>query len=513
MRLRRGFYDISNRLVHIPSLRLGVDGEKIIHPNAALTLGNGEPGAKTRRYREYCALIDESCKDKLPPLDLLPNIALTPSLWMPFINRSGASREESNKAEEAIFGTPFTSEERAFLSYANYLLRPDKQKSDGIITAWRSDEPTAAGCGLWKGSIVLNDGSSESLAQTERAMKTILASEFSLDVTAFKRRVGLPMGIPPGALVMPTVCDVFPELMVAATIFHINAILNFYGPGEHIAIVGPGIGGANVHSPYVFRFNEHSISKFSHSFSSFTDLNFQPDGLFPLFGQKIDLEAPSLVHSKSLQRLSTYIGNVKRLFVERLVELAKSIQEPTYLEIALDFYRVNPLHFSLLQASPLTSKPFNKPDVPDSQKIIKLYDPDSINVVGQGALNSKTIYKYEYDGDRQDMIDALTGKFKFPKGSVLFVNDAPQNFFKHFHFRTYADVAAIIFANPSKSDVGGQNFLMSHFNGAIREAGIIVMRGDVNEYFFRSLPANKEVQKKMVVYADDSKGEAFAATC
>ncbi|MFA6530843.1 MAG: hypothetical protein WCT31_03875, partial [Candidatus Micrarchaeia archaeon] len=374
----------------------------------------------------------------------------------------------------------------------------------------RSDEATAGGCGIWKGGIVLNDGSPKSLADTEAAVKKILASHYSRDVAAFIERVGLP-DINPGTLAMPLVFDVLTVegTQVATTLYHINAILNFYGPGDHLAVFGMGIGGANCVRPAVYRFKDgEDFERLTHKHLGNLDIDprmlLSRDGSF----QK------GVAHHRLESEISRYLDRYREIIgsdvLSRLSLVAEGLTGQTYIEAAFDFYYRDPLRVSLLQASPIVSTPFSKPDVPSEQKILDLDSTNSVQIVGRGVVHSKSVFQYSPAAATKTMGVAITNKkFVFPEGSVIITDVMPQNFFIDFDFFQYAKVSAIIFSNPSGSPV---KILLSHFNGALREAGILVMRGYVNPAFMISLPINKLVEKNMVVYANDAIGEAFAAT-
>ncbi|MFA6531104.1 MAG: hypothetical protein WCT31_05195, partial [Candidatus Micrarchaeia archaeon] len=128
MKYRRSFTNFDNLLTRIGG--------------AALTLGFGPTGAKTEQYRFFCKHIerlDEAHPGKAT-LEVLPNVATTPSFWSHFLGRAGVSRSKPDRSERAILRTPFKPEEREYLQYINYLMSGDPRSYrpyPAIFNAWR----------------------------------------------------------------------------------------------------------------------------------------------------------------------------------------------------------------------------------------------------------------------------------------------------------------------------------------------------------------------------------------
>lgn len=150
------------------------------------TIGPGRLGAKSAALREFQPIFESSSKG----FGCLPQVAITPEFFSPFLSRTGASHENPAKAIAAITGTGFSSEEKA-------AIREAFDPFTDLYVAVRSDESTSRGTGLWSTGFILMDGSEAAHSRAASLVKDILISDFSRDVLAFKRRAGFRSGRPP----------------------------------------------------------------------------------------------------------------------------------------------------------------------------------------------------------------------------------------------------------------------------------------------------------------------------
>src|SRR5208283_1422255 len=170
------------------------------------TIGPGGLGAKTAGLRKHQPLL-ERCG-----LGYLPQVAITPGFFSGFLRRAGVSHEAPEEAPRAIRSTDFSKTELE-------AIRASVQPFSELYAAVRSDECTAAGTGLGASGFVLADNSEEIIGRVAGIVKGILASDFSRDMVAFKRRVGLPMKQTPGVLVMPVDTTPIPSAGIHTTLF------------------------------------------------------------------------------------------------------------------------------------------------------------------------------------------------------------------------------------------------------------------------------------------------------
>ncbi|MFA6530840.1 MAG: hypothetical protein WCT31_03860, partial [Candidatus Micrarchaeia archaeon] len=263
------------------------------------TIGDGNPSAKSTAYRGMEPLIttvNSSVIKGDPSREViyLPNTVITPSFFSEFFKRAGVSHERSEEAIKAIDETEFSPYEIAGIKEA---LAPFA----GLYVFLRSDESTASGVGLWHSEAMPCILSGNGLIRAVEIIKAILKSDFSRDVIAFKRRVGLPMEETPGVFVMPAVGKntltgdgMFPPFY---TPYHFNVIVNFHD-GMHIVVGGIGIGGANDSTAVVSRLERLDSNSFS---------------IAPLFGGlRMNLSGAKVITEDGVVSAIEAGGNVSR---------------------------------------------------------------------------------------------------------------------------------------------------------------------------------------------------------
>lgn len=435
----------------------------------------------------------------------LPHISITPSFLGEFLRRIGASHEDPEAAVEAIERSDFNASEMEAIRGA---VAPFEE----LYVAVRSDESTAAGVGLWHTGFLLVDNSSSTAQQAAEIAKVILASDFSQDVLAFKRRVGLPLEENPGLLVMPVAgYNVGTMPPIYATPYHANVITGFTGDDDLVAI-GIGMGGAN---------NRGSFTTLLSRLSPFH---------FGTQNMDISLARSSFLYEGELRRLleiedgeqhvrinldGLVAGGGAAIQIDELRDAIAAIkaasETPLYLEFGLEAIR-----WSVLQCAEVKLKDVEKPDVPGSQKILTVDSGDrgSYGRAGVAQFSNRVSGRRIVEADKVVKLDTERGRKISRVAEVneelrdyVLIIDAPLSILSTaLTFADYSNAVAIISMDEALGNAG------SHFNGALREAGIVVLVGYVNGEFLEDLESGKPVNRKLLVYANDAKEEGFVAT-
>lgn len=478
------------------------------------TLGTGKSGAKSRAYREHVPLFEKTFSDsgKRPTgLFHIPNIAITLSLLQKeFLEKIGASHDNPREAFDAIDRSDFPP---IILDAFKESLEP----FEGVPVAVRSDECTAGGNGLWRGGFLLA-GEKDSLKRMIAIAKKILKSDFSGNVLAFKKRVGLPMDETPGIWITPLVAN--SESLthkILTTFYHINTITCFRGEDSLINI-GIGIGGAS---------NKYSRTEL------LSNLGGKDFRLGSLAGSQAvakafhDGEIKTLIEhleykyndvwkaiNDESELLSGFAQNL-RDSLSRFIEHSKG--KPHYLELALEGFDF----WTVLQCADLELKEVKKPEIPEEQKILKIIPPKAHsqifrdmnrgsvgdfgkNISGRGIKDTDHIVYADSSGSLEQVLWDLSGS-----GLTNYVLITKTNFVDikdKFGFEDCSGAEVII-----AHDHDPAFSVLSHLGGAYREADIFILAGKVNREFIKGLkPGVNNV--KLKTYANDALEEAFVAT-
>ena len=185
------------------------------------TIGPGEPGAKSAALRQHKNLVEtlnlaDNGTYPYSQLKYIPQVALTPESFSPFFSRAGASIEKPEESQKAIQKTSFNKAEMDALKlslsyYGNEYI------------AIRSDEQTASGVGLWETRFMWTKNPSRSFSAYARKVKEVLASDYSENVIAFKKRTGISLDRPVGVFLMNLSgslfqCDIGPGVGITTPI-------------------------------------------------------------------------------------------------------------------------------------------------------------------------------------------------------------------------------------------------------------------------------------------------------
>jgi hypothetical protein len=486
------------------------------------TFGNGPTGAKSTAYRAMQPIVEATnfipyfhfWKKPADGLVYLPNTAITPRFFSEsrgFLARAGVSHERPEKSLRAIDRTSFTP-------YEFDVIRDAYAPFAGLYVFLRSDESTASGVGLWHSDAMPAMLGSEGMMRAARIVKEILKSDFSRDVIAFKRRVGLPMEETPGVFIMPAVGEPLgndftsTEWPPFAPIYHLNIILNFitardmFSVNQHLAMVGAGVGGANH-----LRARSYLVRTFDtyHKYRVFNERTIpsasgakvlSPDGIRTCFDSEwrdIVASITSYENPELFTNLSLHVN-----LLENLARLAAKLKFPTYFELGLDMHG----DFAFLQGAPISLGKVKKPEVPEAQKIfvgdrVDRSDRLGSNIIGRKVVRSDCAFVVSQDINQEIPPDL--------ENYVLFVKAPPSEFSKKYSFADYSKAAAIIFIGW---ETGSRSCLATHLSGAARESGIVMMRGEFNKSFIEGLPIGVPVHQNLLVYANDAAEEGFVAT-
>jgi hypothetical protein len=462
-------------------------------------IGPGEPGAKSRMLDKIRPLID-AIAGKDAGVDSIPQMSITPALMKEYLDRVGASHERPEEAQQLIENGGFSGAEMDALAQA---MSPFKD----LHIMVRSDEWTAAGVGFCHSDAMLAGNSDESVARFAAIAKKILRSEFSPSAIAFKKRLRQPLEANMGVLVTPLdacLISFFPPIF--STVLHANVITRFDG-SEALVSVGLGLGGGNGQGA-----KTRLLTALCRGVWEETDLQnieqapaVYEGRIHPLF------DIPSGERGVRKLAMMCGIGEFAGLEVVTAMfgmlragikELDGSVGRPLYLELAAG----NRPIWDVVQCAETSSKEVAKPDVPESQKIFnsetdrgRHHTDFGKGIFGRGVVESRTVVYAENTHEFPGMVKGLENYVLIaPELRIRNVRDC-------YRFCDYADAAAIICAPETR---GGA---FSHLNGAIREAGITVLAGEIDKTFLNDLKPGAN-QRKLLVYADDAHERAFVAT-
>ena len=495
--------------------------------NCDVVIGDGRSGAKSTTLQKYKPLIE-----KVPDLSYEPHVAVAPSVYKGHLKHIGASHENP-KALEVIDKTDFNKEVLDAHNELRSRLKPN------VYYALRSDECHAGGNGLWKGTFIrLSRQTENDLKIINNAAKIVLKSEFSDNAVAFKKRMGLAMEEMPGVFAMEVVAKDISEWLVPPikpessggqnesilfTPFHFNAISAYNGNNNVVLLAGSaGIGGASI--PWftsVFSIDSegsaHPIGKIS----------LEPKGrsLVLYENQLSDLYEVSEMLNKgregylaarnALKRVSWLFEDVllrATRALAKFAELAKETNlanEAIYMELAGDISR----SFSVLQCAPARQhKAIPKPDMPQESRIME--------VKGQSFFGQRVCGNMLADTEQVVYLP----KNSLPK-DLRSLNSEARDYvliteMEHLcfdrrvllgvKFADYSNAREIIFSSGKQGEYEIMGNLTSHLGGALREAGIAVIEGEVDEKFLEKLkPGINNI--KLTSYVDEFAGEAFVA--
>jgi|GEM_PF-2664534 hypothetical protein len=462
--------------------------------------GPGEPGEKSAGLDRFKKLTDSTVTGprntwKERGLVSLPKGVITPDYFRRFLKRVGASHDNP-KSADAIFRSAFSKEDKEGIKHA---LHP----FDDAYIALRSDECTAAGCGLWHtGFLGYNR---RTFKQALEQIKEILASEFSPSVIAFKKRTGLPMEKTPGVLIQPMVLSDYSMLEdVFTTPLHIIAITRFSGE-RCLVNFGTGINGANKIGAQAMMLDDLSESSMSEDAlrMALRNSTILLDGRI---ARILSFSASAVMRASIKADVVHSADHIISELKSALGKITKGNPEPLYLELASWFPT-----FAVLQCAEIKLGKVERPDVRWNQKILSLYSPTGRQfgslVSGRRVVETENlIYIPRSNGRVTDQLKLVAAFNNLLTDYVLLSGLPYEVLNNHLTFAGFSNASAMAFTE----DCNPLYPVSTHFGGVMREAGIPVIAGKVNDSFVRSLKPGLN-RRKVLVYANDEIQDGFMA--
>jgi hypothetical protein len=450
------------------------------------TIGPGNSGAKRAGVR-----LAEPLLDSEGGFGCLPHTGITPLFFHEFLGRAGASHENPESAL-AIKSVPFNTHELDAMRLA-------MDPFTGLYIAIRSDECTAAGCGLWASRFLLADGSGEALEACIQAVRDILASEFSREVTAFKKRTGLPMGETPGAIFMPVDVAPLAGASVYTTPLHANTFTDF-ACNDTLVQMGMGLGGGNS------RYSATRLPGDVNAFYAASVAESVMDAEGFVDGRKCVLYQNQYcqITEKALEGVAAgYPLHFGRL-IKGFEELGRHGKRQRYYELSYSGER-----WCVVQASDVELGHVEQPEVSKTTKVLKVgfgmrsdLRDFSVGVSGRKVVESDKVLRVGISSAQRKTLALINGQLS---GYVLVLEAPLETLASEFSFADYSNAGAIMC-----NQVMAVRSAMSHVSGALREAGIIVLEGEIGREFLGSLERMKMHERKMLLYANDEREEGFA---
>ena len=167
--------------------------------------------------------------------------------------------------------------------------------------------------------------------------------------------------------------------------------------------------------------------------------------------------------------------------------------------------------WAVLQSAETQVGEVKKPDIPQNHKILEIKPGDRGHYEDSAQFGNRVSGRKIIEADHVVYIDTSN------IGRITEINRSLENYVLIFtgnfnllahmvSFADYSNAAAIICLGDVKHNSA------SHFNGALREAGIVLLAGDVDEKFREGLNMNGVTNRKLLVYANDAEEEGFVAT-
>jgi hypothetical protein len=201
---------------------------------------------------------------------------------------------------------------------------------------------------------------------------------------------------------------------------------------------------------------------------------------------------------------------VLRLLQNAVYLLMQKTPDSKYIEAAFDDAN-NRWH--VVQCADAHLGHVERPDIPKSQIVMNAHthrDGYAIGVSGRGIVRTDQII-YLRLSDIFKSSASLAELNKVNSGYVLVFEGDVKQFVKYVSFADYSNAAAIICVTHNQFFTAA-----SHFNGAFREAGILLLAGKINKEtkhgFLDFLKPGEVTNRKVLVYANDEYEEGFLAT-
>ena len=446
-------------------------GEKVV--------GDGKTAAMSSALRRLAPVLDS-----YDELRVLPRIVFTPRFFADFLRRSGAERGDDFQYEFAIERTEFLPAEREAIRGAMEAFR-------GLDLMVCADECTPRGSGFWHASVIHAE---ESLDDVLRTVRCELKTEFSDDVTAFKKRIGLPLDEMQGVMVMPLDLMQIAGTMLT-TPLHAIATTRF-SDNEPLVRMGTGIAGTERREAAEALVKEM--------------------GMKQMFHLALNAEAAHMIDSKNRGRLPhwNHVAKARAALMEILVHPERAMgslgrlldrlkrEKPLTLELSY-----NGRSWTIIHAAEANLGQVGKRK--HGNAVCSMWPADrdmgqyGIGVLGRKVVESGIVFPIHCLS--LDGIRALAEFNASASGYVLLFDGPLELLATQLRFADYSNAGAIVCRDDAEGLAG-----MASLRPALREAGIAVLASHVDDDFLMSLKFRKPNKRRLRVYVDDAVPEGFA---
>jgi hypothetical protein len=413
-----------------------------------ITLGSGQPNAKTRHYRGAKPLAHYS------NFIYLDNVALTPAFCRPLIE-GALSAKTNREAQMRIMEAEFPSRERAQIAEAVRELPNEGLNSLCIYV--RPCEPwETMGTGLGAGKLAFRDSKNPDsfVGSIINSIKYALASQFDElgNVAEFKRIKGVTGDF--GILLMPVFASFYPNEADPRKIFAPSVSVNYMGKAYGNALMQCSRGffpGAFVGNSDV----AHARAK------SFAKLNRDMSGHTFIYGKSAI--KPHLYEFGCDEFDTEYVERNRFFPLDGLDKRVSKILDAggCYLEaVRKDHYPSEKPQWALTQYYPMNLRPIPPPQV-DESSIFPLISAS----VGMAVAETDKVHLI----DTSD-VQASIGFNRHNKGYLMLCNLGWLDYLKRLPLSAFSNAGAIVLGYEQMA-----NAMLSHLSGYLRELGIPIL--------------------------------------
>jgi hypothetical protein len=446
-------------------------GEKIV--------GDGKTAAMSSALRQLAPVLDS-----YDGLRVLPRIVFTPQFFSDFLRRSGAERGNYIQYESAIERAEFLPAEREAITGAMEAFR-------GLDLMVCADECTPRSSGFSHASVIHAE---ERLGDVLRTVRYELKTQFSSDVTAFKKRIGLPVDEMQGVMVMPL------DLMqiagpVLTTPLHAIATTRF-SDNEPLVRMGTGIAGAERREATEALVKETGMKHMLH-----LALNMKTARMIDASNRR------GLPHWRHVSEASAALMEIL-MHPERAMDSLGGCldrlkrEKPLTLELSY-----NGRAWTIIHAAEANPGQVERPSHGRSVCSMWAADRDTgqygVGVLGREVVESGIVLPIRClspDGSR-----ALAEYNASASGYVLLFDGPLERLATQLAFADYSNAGAIV----CRVDADGESGMAS-LRPALREAGIAVLASHVDDDFLMSLRFREPNKRRLRIYVNDAVPEGFA---
>lgn len=454
---------------------------------APTKIGDGKPGAKSRVLTSHAPLLESS------GFETYPMRLLTPDWSRVLLSKLGVSYKDPKQAKRTLAQYDFSAEKNDLMTLLHPMI--------SLPIVLRSDDPVPDGTGLWPSKALFFDEGEEAFNTAIETLRHILMADFHPNIIAFKKRAGIQLEEVSGMIAMPLAYGSKfgePELHSPTTFIHINAITHFHGEDTFV-VLGLGIGGANNTGPASFMLSTPCIL-----------------GIQNLNGEnktraKFLRPLPTNLQNIQQQYLDTIIFTIPTAYIPTIAPLLQTLsaspQEPLYVELALQAPNV----FVAVQCAPVDfPDTVEKPDVPQDQIVSSLsenrFDNFGVKVLGRGVVETNHVVVAAASRESRKQLAEINAEAE-PGSYTLILMNCDAADLARFPVTEYSNAGAILL-NTSRIQY---HAILSHSGGTLRSLGIPVLQGPVDPDFTKDFTYNQIHTQKLIVYADDSQQQGFAA--